>query len=130
MSNSTFSACILRSLLIDWWIKKHESHLNLRTGRLVYHKFLIYRRPKLLYQPANIHQANGLAAWTLAGLPLLCILSHKNSSPQTINRLTCSYLQLWVLNYTIPLLFPYKCNLCLPQASLSFSLLFRLRTYL
>lgn len=85
-------------LLIDCWTKKHKSHLNSRTERLIFHKCLIYRRPKFLSQSMSIHQEPLpllkpmdllLALWVVS--PYFILLTHKTVYP--INELTCSFPQ-------------------------------------
>ena len=85
-------------LLIDWWTKKHKSHLNSRTERLIFHKCLIYRRPKFLSQSMSIHPEPLpllkpmdllLALWVVS--PYFILFTHKTVYP--INELTCSFPQ-------------------------------------
>ena len=72
---------------------------NVRTERLIFRKCPIYKRPKFIAWPVNLHQeslhpqANKFTAWTLAGLTHHCILACKYSLSQTRSGLSSSLLQ-------------------------------------
>ena len=72
---------------------------NLRTERLISHKYLISRRPKT-YLLTNQHllrisshpQANEFTPWT-PDFSLFTLHAHKYSPPQILSGLACSLLQ-------------------------------------
>lgn len=90
---------------------------NLRAERLIAHKCLIFRTPRLISRPENIRQesllvpqVNECTVWMLAGLSLFLVLEFKYSPHQALNRFTCSLLQHAFPEIAIPLLFPNELN--------------------